>query len=255
MDRLSKFLLIPAGIATAAGIGLDMMTNMLSLYWPDAPRSLIVALFYSGAALTFVPLPVWLIWLGWNNRRILTVCLVVGALVFIGGMGFQNWLSVPISVNDTKVELGPRKRSAIPATSVPTSVRILFGPSSVKPKEMQSQNIEWQAIEGKATGSRARYSISAPYIGGPPDPQAAMCSSPIIGYDERCYTTYEYKYLDLVLSFEKPITSKKIKVTAVQGAKPEWTQVIMTETDAVLRFDRYPADVLLDIEAVQPDQQ
>jgi hypothetical protein len=53
-------LVIPAAIATAAGIGLDLMANMLSSYWPDAPHWLVGLLFWSGFLLAAVPLPVWM---------------------------------------------------------------------------------------------------------------------------------------------------------------------------------------------------
>jgi hypothetical protein len=46
-----------------------MTTNMLASYWPDAPHWLVGLLFWSGPALIFVPLPSWLLWLGWKNRR------------------------------------------------------------------------------------------------------------------------------------------------------------------------------------------
>jgi hypothetical protein len=101
---------------------------------------------------------------------------------------------------------------------------------------MLSQNIEWQAIEG--TGRQRKYNgISA-------DPDETIC---MFSMADKCFN--EYKYLD-VLSFQKPITFTHIKVTVVQGdATPRLEQIIMTETDAVLRFSFYPTDRLLDIEA------
>ncbi|MFZ0496785.1 MAG: hypothetical protein WBE80_11925 [Methylocella sp.] len=165
--------------------------------------------------------------------------VALGALLFWGGMVFQNWLSpAGITVNGTKVELRPRKRTGAPvAAPVPTKVRILFGPISVPPKEMFSQNVEWQAIEG--TGYQQKYN------GFSPDPDETICR---FSLSDKCFL--EYKYLDLVLSFEKPITFKNIKVTMVQGGvTPYFDKAIMTETDAILSFSSYPTNKLLDIEA------
>jgi hypothetical protein len=142
-----------------------------------------------------------------TDRRVrLGANIALAALLFWGGMVFQNWLfPAGITVNGTKVELGPRKRmGTLVAAPVPTSVRILFGPLSVPPKEMLSQNIEWQAIEG--TGRQRKYNgISA-------DPDETIC---MFSMADKCFN--EYKYLDLVLSFQKPITFTHIKVTVVQG--------------------------------------
>jgi hypothetical protein len=87
MDRFSKILLIPAIIGTLAGIGLDMTTNMLASYWPDAPHWLIAALFWSGPTLIFVPLPSWLLWLAWTNRNTLSgrSRMIIGLTLVICG--------------------------------------------------------------------------------------------------------------------------------------------------------------------------
>jgi len=174
--------------------------------------------------------------------------IVVGCLLFLGGIGFQNWLSPFISTTGTKVELGPRKRAAIPAAPIPTSLRILFGPASVAPKELQSKNVEWQAIEG--TASAPKYANAL--ISMSPSQQALACTFNPYTDPDACFV--RYKTLELVLSFEKPVTFKKIKIEAIQGGEvPRWKQVILTETDAVLRFDSYPADKLLDIEVTDED--
>src|SRR3954449_4811939 len=68
MDRTSKRLLIPSAISTFAGLGLSQMTNVLQPYWPEAPHWVFALLFWSGAVLTVVPLPAWLLWLWWSNR-------------------------------------------------------------------------------------------------------------------------------------------------------------------------------------------
>ena len=134
----------------------------------------------------------------------------------------------------------------MPATPVPTSVRILFGPEAVPPKEIFSQNVKWRAIEETGYGIKA-LSIT--------DPDWASCYGQSIGMpSEKCYVPY--KFLELVLSFPKPITFKNIKITAVQGGDvPSWKQVIITETDAVIRFELYPADKLLDIEAADEESK
>jgi hypothetical protein len=91
MDRLSRLLLIPAGIATTAGIGLDMTTNMLQPYWPDAPHWLFATLFWSGPAL-ILPLPSWLVWLIWktrkalNSRQIVAGGFAVASTCYVGGI-------------------------------------------------------------------------------------------------------------------------------------------------------------------------
>ena len=69
MDRLTKLLVFPAGITACAVFGIGLMTNVLQPFWPNAPHWVFAALFLSGAALTFAPLPAWLLWLGWKNRK------------------------------------------------------------------------------------------------------------------------------------------------------------------------------------------
>lgn len=131
---------------------------------------------------------------------------------------------------------------------IPTFVRILFGPESVPPKEIRSQNVTWRAIE--ETSSSPKYFLSNTI--GTTDPDAFFCLSNPMSLSEKCYITY--KFLELVLSFQKPTTFKNIKMTAVQGGNvPAWTKVIMTETDAIIRFSSYPADKLLDIEATDEE--
>jgi hypothetical protein len=174
-----------------------------------------------------------------TDRRVRRgAAIALGILLFLGGMGFQSWRSVPdFSVNGTKVELGPRKREAIPSTPIPTSVKILFGPTSVAPKELQSQNVEWQAIEETAVTPKQ-------FNSG--DPQAVDCL--LYFRRDECWT--KHRMLELVLSFQKPITFKNVKIETLQGGEtPKWTQAIMTETDAVLRFEYYPEDKLLNIQA------
>lgn len=87
MDRLSKILLVPTAIGTLAGLGLGQMTNVLQPYWPEAPRWVFAALFWSGAALTFVPLPSWLIWLAYKNRKNVSgrLQMLFGLALVIGG--------------------------------------------------------------------------------------------------------------------------------------------------------------------------
>jgi hypothetical protein len=152
----------------------------------------------------------------------------------------------------TKVAIGPRRReTVIDAAPIPTSLRILFGPNGVQPKEIRSQNIEWQAIEQAYEGYAQKYSPVAPI---PFDAQAWACLQNSSKVDERCWEKYSYKTLKLVLSFAKPITFKKISVETIQGGMvPTWEQVIMTETDAVLEFSRYPEDKLLDIKAIDEE--
>lgn len=151
----------------------------------------------------------------------------------------------------TKVAIGPRKREeAIPPAQIPTSIRILFGPSGVQPKEIRSQNVEWQAIEQTYEGYAPKYGIGMYSGSSIYDAQATACMTNSNHVDERCWEKYSYKTLKLVLSFAKPITFRKISVDAIQGGRlPSWEQVIMTETDAVLEFSRYPEDKLLDIKA------
>jgi hypothetical protein len=180
----------------------------------------------------------------------------IGTMIFLGWLTWflhSIGLTLPgqISMADgTTVQLGPRKRDKIPPAAIATSLNILFGPESVKPKEIQSHNIEWQAIEQVATGYNKKYSIINQL--GTYDAQAFACLGNNNVYDEKCWEKYTYKKLELVLSFEKPITFKNIKIDKVQGgAVPKWNKVIMTETDAVLKFDYYPSDTLLNIEAVE----
>lgn len=56
---MPKFGPVPAGLATSAGIGMDLTANMLPTYWPQAPHALIGFLLFSGIGLTVVPLPAW----------------------------------------------------------------------------------------------------------------------------------------------------------------------------------------------------
>jgi hypothetical protein len=54
-------LIIPAFIATMAGIGLDMNVNMLTAWWPNAPYAVLALLFWLGVLLWAVPFPTWAI--------------------------------------------------------------------------------------------------------------------------------------------------------------------------------------------------
>ena len=129
----------------------------------------------------------------------------------------------------------------------------MFGPEGVPPKEIQSQNIKWQAIEQKFEGYEQKYTPFS-MTGMPYDAQAAACRNNSTQIDERCWQKYSYRTLKLVLSFPKPITFKKIAVGTVQGGSaPYWEQAVMTETDAVLEFSRYPEDKLLDIKVVDEE--
>lgn len=142
--------------------------------------------------------------------------------------------------------------SAEPA-AIPTSLKILFGPQGVSPKEIQSRNVKWQAIEQTYEGYEQKYTAFS-MTGVPYDAQVTACRNNSTQIDERCWEKYSYKNLKLVLSFAKPITFKKITVDSVQGGRlPSWEQVIMTETDAVLEFSRYPEDKLLDIKATDEE--
>lgn len=198
--------------------------------------------------------PAWLRARATDRRVRRSAAVLFCALLFWGGMGFEKWLSPTIiPAGGTKVDLGPRKRSAIPAAPIPTSLRILFGPGSVSPKEMRSENVEWQAIEQTASGHTQKYTFSTLSLGSY-DAQAAACLGNSNIYDDKCWVQYSYKYLELVLSFEKPITFKNLRVSVVQGDDlPKWTKVIMTETDAVLKFRYYPSDTLIDIEATDEE--
>jgi hypothetical protein len=120
MDRISKFLLIPAGIATAAGVGLDMTTNMLQAYWPDAPHWLVAALFWSGPALIFLPLPFWLIWLAWKNRYALSVrwTMIIGLAFVIGGCALGV---IGLSI----IAAGDRPVSKAAAKTIPAEISAL----------------------------------------------------------------------------------------------------------------------------------
>jgi hypothetical protein len=56
--------------------------------------------------------------------------------------------------------------------------------------------------------------------------------------------------LDLVLSFRRAISFEHFKITALQGKPPDWKLTIMTPTDAIISFDYYPENAVLEIEAV-----
>jgi hypothetical protein len=89
MDRFSKILFIPAVIGTLAGVGLDMTTNMLASYWPDAPHWLVATLFWAGPTLIVVPLPSWLLWLAWTKRNTMSGRwrMIVGLILVVFGCG------------------------------------------------------------------------------------------------------------------------------------------------------------------------
>jgi hypothetical protein len=244
--------LVPVGIATVAGIGLDLMTNMLTPYWPDAPHWVFAGLFYLGSALTFLPTMAWLTVKSWGTKTFGAVTAIWALLIGVpAGMKLENYF-YPVGSNGvTTIQFGPRKRATVPPAPIPTYLHILFGPISIAPKEIQSANIEWQAIELTHSGVTPKYIGPAILSADPTAMDRLRCSMSVDFSDRTCFVPYSYKYLELVLSFDKPITFKNIRVSAAQGGEtPKWDQVIMTETDAVLRFDSYPSDLLLNIEAV-----
>jgi hypothetical protein len=123
MDRLSRLLLIPAGIFTAAGLGIGQMTNVLPQYWPQAPHWVYAFLFWSGAALTTIPLPSWLVWLGWKNRTSITqrhtmifgiVLVVVGCAIGVVGLSIISFgenqkprVTTPVTKEEKPIILRP----------------------------------------------------------------------------------------------------------------------------------------------------
>jgi len=78
-------LVVPAAIATAAGIGMDLMANMLSPYWPDAPHWMFGVLFWTGVVLTVLPFPMWVIWKCLHYGQYLLGCLIaaISSIIFI----------------------------------------------------------------------------------------------------------------------------------------------------------------------------
>ena len=161
MDRISKLLLIPAIVGTLAGIGLDMTTNMLASYWPDAPHWLIATLFWSGPTLIFVPLPSWLLWLTWTKRNtlsgrssmIIELTLVICGCA-LGVLGLSIIAAGDGSSTKIAASLPPRKSSQPPSlqTSGPhLPVASTVGPSSDQ-KRSDDQNqtgiriAVWQSI-------------------------------------------------------------------------------------------------------------
>ena len=62
MDTNAFKSIIPAAVATAAGIGLDLSANTLSGWWSNAPYALYAFIFWIGIFLTAVPFSTWLIW-------------------------------------------------------------------------------------------------------------------------------------------------------------------------------------------------
>lgn len=123
MDRQSKLLLIPTGVATSAGLGLGQMTNVLQPYWPETPHWVFAFLFWSGAAFTFLPLPFWLIWLAWKNRR---TCsrrwrMIFGLILVCGGcaMGVVG-LSIVAAGDAPAPKSSPLQTTLAPPPSSPT---------------------------------------------------------------------------------------------------------------------------------------
>jgi hypothetical protein len=163
---VSKFA-IPAFIATMAGIGIDVMSNMLQPYWPDAPHWVFGFLFWLGFALTAIPLPLWgLAKLIGSTRAVVVVALVVGA--FFAGIEFQK-----------RGSSSSAQASDSPQLAL---LRVHYISNAPEPELVESENVLKPAsFQFAQDGS------------GPGDGR-------------------EIKWTLLVMTFDKPVTGKSIKV-------------------------------------------
>jgi hypothetical protein len=124
LDRFSRLLLIPTAIGTLAGLGLGQMTNVLQPYWPEAPHWVFAVLFWSGAALTVVPLPTWLMWLGWKNRKTVSRRwkMIFGFALLLGGcaMGVVGLSIIAAGDSSTIAENIPAPPQPAPSSMAAT---------------------------------------------------------------------------------------------------------------------------------------
>jgi hypothetical protein len=110
---------IPAGLATAGGLGADLMANMLSSYWPDAPHWLVGILFWLGFCLTFIPLPFWCVLkLFRSGRTIYGIC--AGFVVLVSLISLASFFACPRGdeiLKDVKLQIGSYDLKAPDKTS------------------------------------------------------------------------------------------------------------------------------------------
>jgi hypothetical protein len=171
----------------------------------------------------------------WKRRA---VAVAAAVTLFVGA----PLASYHLTGTEFEVKLIPRSHDTEKPAAVHTSAQILFGPLTTTPKTIASQNIEWRAIE--RTASVRKYTMANTILGA--DPEASECMMGSMA--NKCFSSY--KYLEMVISFTRPITYKTLKIVKLQGENvPKWKQVIMTETDAVISFDYYPSNTIMEVEA------
>jgi hypothetical protein len=100
---------LPTFLATLAGFGLGMSSNVLQATYPTAPHSLFLLLFWGGLALAILPTPIWAAWNYRHNflkdrKRLLASGIIVAEVFVLSGMMYiyiaeqtsrrpQTWIS------------------------------------------------------------------------------------------------------------------------------------------------------------------
>jgi hypothetical protein len=174
------------------------------------------------------------------------VAAVLVALVLIGAAPFLDRERWPLLLVWQTIQ----PPSSEQPTPTPTSIRILFGDSGDAPKVLEANNTKWQffAYDGYS-------SMLAPLFTNPGESPCSgdgilTSSTGSFGAGVR-FCEYKFKRLNILLSFTKPVTFTKVKITSDGSAFRSGEQKAMTESYAVIAFTSYPRGTLLDIEAAE----
>jgi len=181
----------------------------------------------------------------WVVPAIIVTILIIGASPFLNA---QRW---PLLLIWQTIKPAPTEQ----ATAVPTSMRILFGGKDDAPKGLEARNIKWQVFTYdyySYAPIQLPMTMIAPYNTYPADKQCGIDGVPT-GYTAvgPSFCQYKSKKISLLLSFERPVTFKKLKIESAAKPVTSWKQEAMTETYAVVAFDSYPVGLLLDIDATE----
>jgi hypothetical protein len=148
----------------------------------------------------------------------------------------------------------PSPPLASPATPsaqpIPTSLRLQFNASGAA-QEIDAKNIKWRALNPEETRLVAAPLLSLclggeSYVRKPGGGLITTAPSLI----DPTFCLEKFKSWIFLLSFEKPITYKKIKANAYGATLPDWDNKGMTENSAVVWFHGELKNLVLTIEAV-----
>jgi hypothetical protein len=223
--------------------GFEGIATLVHAEWVPCIASFSLMVGLTAMLIHQAKLKSWLI--GVNPNWVVATALV--ALLLVGASPFLDRQRWPLLLIWQTIKPPPLEHP----TSIPTSMLILFGGGADAPKVLEAKNTKWQFF------SYDYYSYVPTDITLPTNVAEKQCGvdgTPanyfgVMGRPLNCQ--YKSKKLIILLSFEKPVTFRKLKIDAGGKAFTSWKQEAMTESYAVLAFEYYPTGSLLNIEAAE----